>query len=187
MRVKKQQLEPDMEQHIGSKLGKEYVKAVYCHPVYLTYMHIISCEMLGWMKHKLIARRNISNLRHTVDTTLMAESEEELSSLLMKVMRRVKQSWLKSQHSRNENHGIQSHHFMADRWRTNGKHDRLYFGGAPKSLPMVTAAMKLKDTCSLKRRRKVMTKLDSILKSRDVNFANKGPSSQSYGFSSSRV
>ena len=75
----------EMEEQSGSKLGKEYVKAVYCHPVYLTYMHIISCEMLGWMKRKLIARRNISNLRHTVDTTLMAESEEELKSLLMKV------------------------------------------------------------------------------------------------------
>ena len=88
--VRKQQLEPDMEQHIGSKLGKEYIKAVYCHPAYLTYMHNISCEMPGWMKHKLIARRNINNLRHTVDTSLMAESEEELNSLLMKVKRRVK-------------------------------------------------------------------------------------------------
>ena len=134
-----------MEQHIGSKLGKEYVKAVYCHPAYLTYMHNISCEMTGWMKHKLIARRNINNLRRTVDTTLMAESEEELNSLLMKVKRRVKQSWLKSQHSRNENHGIRSHHFMADRWENNGRNDRLYFLRLPKSLQMVTAAMKLKD------------------------------------------
>ena len=53
MQVKKQQLEPDMEQQTSSKLGKEYVKAVYCHPAYLTYMQSISCEMLGWMKHKL--------------------------------------------------------------------------------------------------------------------------------------
>ena len=53
MQVKKQQLEPDMEQWIGSKLGKEYIKAVYCHPAYLTYMQSTSCEMLGWMKHKL--------------------------------------------------------------------------------------------------------------------------------------
>ena len=49
-------LEPDMEQQTGSKLGKEYVKAVYCHPVYLTYMQSIPCEMLGWMKHKLESR-----------------------------------------------------------------------------------------------------------------------------------
>ena len=74
-------------------MGKEYVKAVYCHPVYLTYMQRTSCKMLGWMKHGLdeaqagikIARRNISNLRYTDDTTLMAEREEELKSLLMKV------------------------------------------------------------------------------------------------------
>ena len=53
MQVKKQQLEPDMEQQTGSKLGKEYIKAVYCHPAYLTYMQNTSCEMPGWMKHKL--------------------------------------------------------------------------------------------------------------------------------------
>ena len=51
MQVKKQLLEPDTEQQTGSKLGKEYVKAVYCHPVYLTYMQSTSCEMLGWMNH----------------------------------------------------------------------------------------------------------------------------------------
>ena len=56
MQVKKQQLEPDMEQWTGSKLGKEYVKAVYCHPVYLTYMQSTSCEMLGWMKLKRESR-----------------------------------------------------------------------------------------------------------------------------------
>ena len=53
MQVKKQQLEPDMEQQTGSKLGKEYVKAVYCHPTYLTYMQSTSFKMPGWMKHKL--------------------------------------------------------------------------------------------------------------------------------------
>ena len=77
-----------MEQWTGSKLGKGYVKAVYCHLAYLTYMQSTSCEMPGWMKHKLeirIARRNINNLRCTDDTTLMAESEEELKSLLMRV------------------------------------------------------------------------------------------------------
>ena len=56
MQVKKQQLEPDMEQQTGSKLGKEYVKAAYCHPAYLTYMQSISCEMPGWMMHKLESR-----------------------------------------------------------------------------------------------------------------------------------
>ena len=53
MQVKKQQLEPDMEPWTGSKLGKECVNAVYCHPAYLTYMQSISCEMLGWVEHKL--------------------------------------------------------------------------------------------------------------------------------------
>ena len=56
MQVKKEQLEPDIEQQIGSKLGKEYVEAVYRHPAYLTYMQSISCEMPGWMKHKLESR-----------------------------------------------------------------------------------------------------------------------------------
>ena len=56
MQVKKQQLKPDMEQLTGSKLGKEYVKAAYCHPAYLTYMQSTSCKMLGWMKHKLESR-----------------------------------------------------------------------------------------------------------------------------------
>ena len=55
MQIKKQQLEPDMEQWTGSKLGKEYVKAVY-HPTYLTYVQTTSCEMLGWMNHKLESR-----------------------------------------------------------------------------------------------------------------------------------
>ena len=56
MQVKKQQLELHMEQQTGSKLEKEYIEAVYCHPTYLTYMQSTSCEMLGWMKHKLESR-----------------------------------------------------------------------------------------------------------------------------------
>ena len=56
MQVTKQQLEPDMEQRTGSKLGKEYVKAVYCHPAYLTYIQSTTCEIPGWMKHKLESR-----------------------------------------------------------------------------------------------------------------------------------
>ena len=87
MQVKKQQLEPDMGQQTGSKLGKGYIKAVYSHCAYLTYMQSTSWEMLGWMKHKLESRLlgEISNLRYVDDTTLLAESEEELKSLLMKV------------------------------------------------------------------------------------------------------
>ena len=87
MEVKKQQLELDMKQQTGSKLGKEYIKAVYCHPAYLTYMQSTSCEMPGWMKHKPESRLpgEINNLRYADDTTLKAESEEELKSLLVKV------------------------------------------------------------------------------------------------------
>ena len=88
MQVKKQQLELDMEQQTGSNLGKKYVKAAYCYPAYLTYMQSTSCEMPDWMKHKAgikIAGRNINDLRYADDTTLKAESKEELKSLLMKV------------------------------------------------------------------------------------------------------
>ena len=56
MQVKKQQLELDMEQQIGSKSGKEYIKAIYCHPAYLNFMQSTSCKMLGWVKHKLESR-----------------------------------------------------------------------------------------------------------------------------------
>ena len=84
MQVRKQQLELDVEQHTGSKSGKEYVKAIYCHPAYLTYMQRNAGleEAQAGIK---IARRNSNNLRYADDTTLMAEREEELKSLLMKV------------------------------------------------------------------------------------------------------
>ena len=77
-----------MEQQTGSKLGKEYIKAVCCHPAYLTSKQSTSCEMKGWNKAQAgikISRRNINNLKYADDTTLMAEGEEELKSLLMKV------------------------------------------------------------------------------------------------------
>ena len=96
-----------------------------------------------------IAGRNINNLRYADNTTLMTESEEELKSPLMKVKEESEKSWLKAQHSENEDHGIRSHHFMANRWRNSGNSGRLLFWGAPKPLQMVTTAMKLKDTCSL--------------------------------------
>ena len=81
-----QQLELDMEQQTGSKQEKEYVKAVYCHPAYLTYMQSTSWETLGWKKYKLESRL-LGEISITSDmqmTPLMAESEEELKSLLMK-------------------------------------------------------------------------------------------------------
>ena len=72
-------------------------------------------------------RRNINNLRYADDITLVAESEE-LKSLFMKVKDESEKSWLEAQHSENKDHGIQSHHFMVNRWRNNGNSGRLCFG-----------------------------------------------------------
>ena len=151
MQVRKQQLELDMEQQTVSKQGKESVKAVYCHPAYLTYMHSTSCEMPVWMKHKLESRLlgEISiNLRYADDSTLMAENKEELKSLLMKVKGESEKVGLKFNIQKTKNTASLPHHFMANRWVINGNSERLFLG-APNSLQMVSAAMKLKDACSL--------------------------------------
>ena len=111
-----------------------------------------------------IAGRNISNLSYADDTTLMAESEEELKST-DESERGEWKSWLKAQHSENEDHGIRSHHFMGNRWETVETMSDLVFGGSK-----ITAD----GDCSheIKRRlllgRKVLTNLDSIFKSRDI-------------------
>ena len=130
-----------------------------------------------------IAGRNINNLRYAGDTTLMAESEEELKSLLMKVKEESEKVGLKlNMIMLNKVHGNQSHLFMANRWRNSENMIGFLLGGSK-----ITAD----GDCSheIKRRlllgRKVMTNLDSILKSRDI--ANKGLSSQGYGFSSGHV
>ena len=97
MLVKKQQLELDMEQRTGSKLGKEYIKAIYCHPAYLTSMQSTSCEMPDWMKHNLESRfwEKYQYLRYADDTTFMAESKEEVKSLLMKVREESEKTGIK--------------------------------------------------------------------------------------------
>ena len=94
-----------------------------------------------------VAGRNINNLSYANDIMLTAESGEEL---LMKVKEESEKSWLKTQHSKYEVHGIQSHDFMANRRGECGNSDKISFSWAPKSLWMVTAAMKLKDALSLK-------------------------------------
>ena len=95
---KKQPLEPNMEQWTGFKLGKEYDKAVYCHPAYLTYMQNTSCNVLGWINLKLesikIEGRKIS-FRYAENTTLMAGSKQELKSLLMRVKEKSEKTDLK--------------------------------------------------------------------------------------------
>ena len=140
MQVKKQQLELDMEQWTGSKLGKEYVKALYRHSAY--YARVDEAQA-----GTQIARRNINNLRYADDTTLILESKEELKSLLMKVKEESKKAGLKL--------NIQKTKIMAfspiTSWQIDGETMQTvkdYFGGLQK-LQMVTAAMKLKDTCSL--------------------------------------
>ena len=95
MQVKKQQLELDMGQRTGSKSGKEYIKAVYCHPAYLTYMQSTSWETLGWKKHKLESRLQGEISIASDDTTLMAGSKEELKSLLMNVQEESEKVGLK--------------------------------------------------------------------------------------------
>ena len=120
MQVRKQQLELDMEQQNGSKQGEEYIKTVYCHPAYLTY------------------------IQSTDDTTPMAESEEELKILLMKVKVESEKVGLKLIIQKTKIpklHGKQ----MGKQW----KQCQALFLGAPKSLQMVIAAMKLKDAYSL--------------------------------------
>ena len=164
MEVKKQQLELDIEQQTGSKLGKEYVKAVYCHPAYLTYMQSTSCEMLGWMKLKLESRLP-GEISVTSDMqTLMTESEE-LKSLLMKVKEESEKAGLKL--------NIQKTKIMASSpitsWQIDGETmetvtDFIFLG----------SRITVHDDCSheIKRHlllgRKAMTNLDSILESRDI-------------------
>ena len=101
MQVKKKQLQLDMEQNIGSKLGKEYVKAVYCHPACLTYMQSTSCEMSGWMKHKLESRlleeRSItSDMQMTPHSRKQRRTKQPLDE-----SERELKSRLKTQHSEN--------------------------------------------------------------------------------------
>ena len=149
MQVRKQQLELDMERQTGSKFEKEYAKAVYCHPAYLTCMQSTSCEMPGWMKHKpqsrLLGETSITSDMQM--TPPYSRKEEELKSLLMKVKEESEKPGFKL--------NIQKTKIMAfgpiTSWQIDGEIVADFFldGQAPKSLQMVTAAMKLKDACSL--------------------------------------
>jgi len=151
MQVKKQQLELDMEQQTGSKLGKEYVMAVYLLPCLFNLYAEYIMRNAGLDEAQAgikIAGENINNLRYADDTTLMAESEEELNSLLMKVKEESENVGLKlnSQKTKIMASGpITSWQIDGEQW----KQWEALFWGAPKSLQMVTSAIKLKDTCSL--------------------------------------
>ena len=128
MHVKKQQLEPNMGQLTGSKLGKEYVKAIYCHHAYLTYAeyNMWKAGLNEAQSGINIGGRNINNLRYTDDITLMAEIKEELKSLLMKVKEESEKVGLKL--------NIQKTKIMASgpitSWQIGGEtlnSDKLYF------------------------------------------------------------
>ena len=182
MQVKKQQLEQDMKEQTGSKSGKEYVKAVYCYPAYLT----LYAEYIMWNARLdeaqsgiKIAWRNSSNLRYTDDTTLMAESEEQLKSLLMKVKEESEKVGLKL--------NIQKTKIMASgpitSWQIDGE-----------TMETVTnfifLGSKVTDDgdCSheigrcLLLGRKAMTNLDSILKNRDITLSTKSVLSKLWFF-----
>ena len=150
MKVKKQQLEWDMGHQTVSKLGQDYNKAVYCHCLFTLYAEYIMWNIgLDESQARIkISRRNINNLRYIEDTTLMDESEKELKSLLMRVKGESEKAGLKL--------NIQETKIMASgpiiSWQRKGKNWKqwqILFSRAPESLRMVTAAMKLKDTCSL--------------------------------------
>ena len=149
MQVKKQQLELDMEKQTGSKLGKEYIRLYMSPCLFNLYAEYIMRnagleEAQAGIK---IAGRNINNLRYTDDTTLTAESEEveEVKSLLMEVKEESEKVGLKL--------NLQKTKIMASgpitSWQIDGETVADFIFWAPKSLQMVTAAMKLKDACSL--------------------------------------
>ena len=165
MQVKKQQLEQDMRQQTGSKSGKEYIKAVYCYPAYLTSMQSTSLEMLDWMKHKLKSRL-LGEISITSDTK-MTESEEELKRFLMKVKEESEKVGLKQ--------NTQKTKIMASGPITSWQIDR----ETVTDLNFLGSKITADGDCSheIKRRlllgRKVMTSLDSMLKSRDVTLPPK--------------
>ena len=177
MQVKKQQLEPDMEQWTGSKSGKEYIKAVYCHPAYLIYVHGAFWETLDWKKYKLESRlpgeisiTEICRWHHPYGRKWRGTKEP-----LDEGERGEWKSWHKTQHSENEDHGIRSHHFMANRETKETVTDFLFLGSK------ITADV----DCSHEIKRKAMTNLDSMLKSRDITLPTK-VCLVSYHFSSSQ-
>ena len=169
----------------GSKSGKEYIKAVYCHPAYSTYVQSTSCEMPGWMAQAgiKIDWRNINNLRYADDTTFMEESEEELKSLLMKVKEESEKACLKL--------NIQKTKIMASdpitSWQIDGETMetvRDFILGDSK----ITADGDCShDSKTLAPWKKSYGQRRQHIKKQRHYFANKGPSSQSYGFSSSHV
>ena len=169
MQVKKQQLELDMEQLTGSKLGKEYVKAVYCHPAYAEYI-MRNTRLAEAQPGIKIAGRNISNFQYTDDITLMVESEEELKSLLMKVKEASENAGLKL--------NIQKTKIMASGPITSWQIDRQTMETVKEFISLGSKITEDGDCSQEIKRclllgRKAMTNLNSILKSRDITLSTK--------------
>ena len=183
MQVKKQQLEPYMEQQTGSKLGKEYVKAVHCHPAYLTYMQSTSCEMLGWTKHKLKSRllREMSTTSDMQMTPPLRQKVNSNYSLLMRVKEESEKAGLKL--------NTQKTKIMASSpitsWQTEGEKveavtDFIFLGS---KISDYSHEMKR----SLLLGRISMTNLNSVLKTREYHVVNISLYSQSYYFPISHI
>ena len=159
-----------IEQQTGYKLGKEYIKAVFCHSAYLTSMQSTSCEILGWMNHKLKSRLPGEISTTSDDTTLMAESEEELKCLLMRVKEESEKSGLKLNFQKAKimaSGPITS--WTVEREKVEMGTDFIFLG----------SKITVDSDCSheIKRHsllgRKAVTNLDSILKSRDITWPKK--------------
>ena len=144
-------------------------------------MQRTSCKMQGWMKHKLESRLpgGISRWHHPYGRKQRGTKEP-----LYKSERGEWKSWLKTQHSKNEDHGIWSHHFMANTWVNNGNIERLYFIGLQNHCRWWLKPWNLKTLAPWK---KSNDQLRQHIKKQRHHFANKGPSSQSFGFSSSYI
>ena len=154
MQVRKQKLELDMEKD-WFQIGKGVHQGCILSPCLFNFYAEYVMRNAGLEEAQAgikIARRNINNLRYADDTTLMAESEEELKSLLMKVKEESEKVGLKLNIQKTKIMASGSYHFMGNRWGNSGNSVRIYFLGAPKSLQMVTAAMKLRDAYSLEGR-----------------------------------
>ena len=163
MQVKKQQLEPDMEQQTGSKLGKKYIKAVYYHFAYLTNMQSTSWEIPGWMKHKLESGM-LGEISITSDMQMTPPyGRKQRTKKPLESERGEWKTWLKTQHSENKDHGITS-------WQIDGKTMETvtdFILGGSKITADGDCSNEIKISCLLLGR-KAMTNLDSILKNRDI-------------------
>ena len=150
MWVKKQQLEPNLEQRIGLGLRKENDRSVCCHPVYLTCM-LKNAGLDNLQAEIKTGGRNINNVRYADDATLVAESKDKLKSLLMRVKEESGKTGLKLSILKTKIMASKSHHFMANRRGKSGNNERFYFLGLQNQCGQYLHN-KSKNACSLEGR-----------------------------------